>query len=160
MKNLIQSISLKSKENAARAQKVVKVLYAKTRDRNLFGWRYFMDDVLSEIVYTMIKEDFEKSDALYIYIGTQMTIDKARYCSAQKRRQNFESVPYEECFNVADNSHKHTMEKMILLEDIKKLLSPEQYELAEGVILYEQKLTKRQRQALNIPSLTKYLKER
>lgn len=79
-------------EQAKKTRDVVTVVTAKVRAKNLFGWRYFIEDALIETISWMIRTEFRYSGGAYVACGMQAAIDKCRYCNAKKRRHNYEML--------------------------------------------------------------------
>lgn len=91
------------KKAADLARDVTSVVRAKIVDRDMFGWRQWIDDMLVDLVGYMIADGFKHSGGGYVACGMQSAIDHTRYCSAEKRRGNYELVSLDEFYQVADN---------------------------------------------------------
>lgn len=85
---------------------VIRVVRRKVIDRNLFGRREFLENVLIDLVSYMIKTDFIYSGGSYVICGMQSAIDACRYCNAQKRRGNYETISIELVDNFTDIASK------------------------------------------------------
>ncbi len=93
MKYLIESVRLEfGIEAANEVASVTGVVRNKVIARNLFGWRTFIEDVLIDLVQYMIQTEFKYSGGAYVTCGMQSAIDATRYCNAQKRRGNYETI--------------------------------------------------------------------
>lgn len=91
MDKLLASIRLEyGEEIYEKISGVVSVLRNKIIARNLFGWTYYLTDVLLDIVVYMIKTNFIYSGGAYVHCGMQSAIDASRYCGAKKRRADFD----------------------------------------------------------------------
>ena len=90
MKELIRLLeTLEQRDIATRVLSAVK---AKVRQKNYFGWTYFIDDVLIDLVGYMIADKFAHSIGGYINCGMQSAIDHCRYCNAKCRKENYRYV--------------------------------------------------------------------
>lgn len=89
MKNLIKLLETKPQQELTKS--VLGMVKIKVINKNLFGWREYLDDVYVETVSHMIQTKFQYSAGAYIACGVQRAIDHARYCSAAKRRGDYEN---------------------------------------------------------------------
>lgn len=93
MKFLIDAVKVEHGEEKSRiVESVLRVVRNKVKIKNLFGWREFIDDVSTDLVGYMIQTDFIYSGGAYVACGLQAAIDACRYCNAQKRRGDYETV--------------------------------------------------------------------
>lgn len=91
MERLLRSIRIEyGSEIHEKVADVTSVLRSKIVNRNLFGWTYFINDVLTDVVAYMIQTDFQYSGGAYVYCGWHNAVSAARYCGAQKRRGNYD----------------------------------------------------------------------
>lgn len=133
MNYLIESIRIKyGKDIADEVTTVTQVVRNKVIAKNLFGWRAFIDDVLVDLVSYMIKTDFKYSGGAYVACGMQAAIDAARYCSAQKRRGDYETISLHsiEKFVGTRQSPEYGENIEELIEDIARMLGEE---IAENI---------------------------
>lgn len=130
MKALINLLEDEAQRSKAR-QTVTATRYRITQ-KNLFGWRTYIDEVLTDLVAYMMKTAFKYSVGAYITCGMQAAIDRCRYCNAKKRRQNYEAVSLDKCFNVEDikqTIYKNALELYLAIStqygaDIAEALKP------------------------------------
>lgn len=108
MKELVNM--LETQEQRIKADKVINILKRQIIDKNLFGWRWYIDDVIVKIVHHMIKTDFSLTVAVYVRAGMQRAITQLRYANAQKRRGNFELVSLDEV-QVGDNGMEEAIDE-------------------------------------------------
>lgn len=128
MKYLIESVRIEyGKDIADEVSSVTKVVRSKIVAKNLFGWRAFIDDVLIDLVAYMIKTKFRYSGGAYVACGMQAAIDAARYCSAQKRRGDYETISIHsvEKFIEVEQSTGYAEKVEELIKDIARLLDEE-----------------------------------
>ena len=93
MTNLLKSIRVEyGVDTFKEVSSVLRVVKNKIIARNLFGWREFLEDVLIDLVQYMIRTDFQYSGGAYVACGMQAAIDACRYCNAQKRRGDYETI--------------------------------------------------------------------
>ena len=112
MRQLLKDISVVyGAEKAILAKGVIEVVNAKVRAKNLFGWKHFIQDMDVDLVGYMIETDFRYSGGAYVACGMQSAIDHARYCSAAKRRGDYETVSLDKFFQVADENEDEKKEK-------------------------------------------------
>lgn len=105
MKQLVAEVEREYGEQAgALAGSVTTVVRTKIRNRNLFGWRHFIEDVQIDLIGYMISTRFKYSGGAYVACGMQSAIDNCRYCNAQKRRGNYETASLDEFYQMADNT--------------------------------------------------------
>lgn len=83
---------------------VLSVVEAKVRAKNLFGWRSYITDLKIDLAAYMIESEFKWSGGGYVMCGMQSALDKSRYCSAKKRRGDYETVSLDKFFQVADET--------------------------------------------------------
>lgn len=69
---------------------VERIVRAKARDRNLFAWQEYIEDVLSGVALYMWETNFSKSIGIYANYATQGLLDRNAWANAQKRRGNFD----------------------------------------------------------------------
>lgn len=69
---------------------VERIVRAKARDRNLFAWQEYIEDVLSGVALYMWETNFSKSIGIYANYATQGLLDHNAWANAQKRRGNFD----------------------------------------------------------------------
>lgn len=123
---------LEDEAQRSKAYQTVTAVRYRITQKNLFGWRTYIDEVLTDIVGHMINTRFEYSVGAYIAWGMQAAIDRCRYCNAKKRRQNYEAVSLDECFNVEDikqSAFQNALELYLAIseqygEDIAEALKP------------------------------------
>lgn len=121
MKELI--MLLEKAEERSKAMTVVTQVKAKIRNKNLFAWRYFIDDVVVDLVSYMIATHFQYSVGAYVTCGMQSAIDHCRYCNAKCRRENFESVSVDDDDTYLQIEDKGSnMESQLIAEDEKSEL--------------------------------------
>lgn len=122
-------------EQAMLVYTVSSVVRSKIQAKNLFGWREFIDDVIAGVVMHMIKTDFKYSGGAYVACGMQGAIDSCRYCSAQKRRGNYETISLDEVENFVsptqEPSYAEEMNELVL--NIEEMYGPE---IAEHIKAY------------------------
>lgn len=128
MMQLIQSIRVDyGAEEADLVAGVVGVVRSKIVARNLFGWRDFIDDVVVDLVAHMIRTEFQYSGGAYVNCGMQGAIDACRYCSAAKRRGNYETVSLSEVENFMtpqeEPSNREKTNELVV--DIERMYGPE-----------------------------------
>ena len=93
MTSLLESVRVEYGVEAFKeVSSVLRVVKNKIIARNLFGWREFLQDVLIDLVQYMIRTDFQYSGGAYVACGMQAAIDACRYCNAQKRRGEYETI--------------------------------------------------------------------
>lgn len=93
MRDLIESIRIEyGTEAALQTASVLRVVRNKIIQKNLFGWREFIEDVLIDLAGYMIITEFKYSGGAYVACGMQSAIDACRYCNAAKRRGNYETI--------------------------------------------------------------------
>lgn len=103
-----------------KAAEVVGVVRAKVTARNLFGWRSYIEDMLIDLVGYMIATEFQYSGGAYVACGMQSAIDHSRYCSAKKRRAQFEGLSsledWMEANQQKEDTRQRTQEQDILID--------------------------------------------
>ena len=82
MKELIRL--LETREQQVKADKVVNLLKKQITGKNLFGWRYYIDDVIVKIVQHMITR---YTVAIYVRAGMQRAITQLRYANRKKKKK-------------------------------------------------------------------------
>ena len=103
MERLFKNIELTYGKDAANlCRDVTTVVRAKVIARDLFGWRHWIEDMLIDLISYMIADGFKHSGGGYVACGMQSAIDHCRYCSAAKRRGDYELVSLDEFYQVAD----------------------------------------------------------
>jgi len=107
MKELIRM--LETKEQQIKADKVVNLLKKQIMEKNLYGWRWYIDDVIVKIVHHMIKTEFKLTIAVYVRAGMQRAITQLRYATCAKRRGNYELVSLDDV-QVGDDSMEEEMD--------------------------------------------------
>lgn len=125
MQYLITSIRASFGEEAAKeVTTVTAVVKSKIVARNLFGWREFLEDILVDIASYMIQTDFKYSGGAYVALGMQAAIDACRYCSAQKRRGDYETISIHdiEAFTQPQQPISYEQEVNDLVMDIETIL--------------------------------------
>lgn len=125
---------LSTRDEKAKAREVISSLRNRIVRKNYFGWRSFIDDVLSDVVGHMIKTNFEKPLKHYIICGMQSAIDHCRYCNAKKRRGNYETVSLDEIGDVADLQQANDMKAHELYASIILLYGKEVANSLKGII--------------------------
>ena len=143
MTQLIQSIRVEyGDEEATLVASVVGVVRSKIIARNLFGWRYFIEDVLVDLVLHMIRTEFKYSGGAYVSCGMQRAIDACRYCNAKKRRGNYETISLSEVENFMTPKEEPSYEEQVyeLVIDIEKVYGPE---IAQNIADYLEGRVKR-----------------
>lgn len=122
MNSLLESVRIEFGEDVFKeVSSVLRVVRNKVVAKNLFGWRTFIDDVLIDLVQYMIGTDFQYSGGAYVACGVQAAISAARYCSAQKRRGNYETVSIHlvEAFVKQDRTYAEQVQDLVT--DMKHL---------------------------------------
>lgn len=140
MRFLMNSINIEYGEDIAKeVASVVKVVRSKIVSRNLFGWRTFIDDVLIDTVKHMINTEFKYSGGAYVAVGMQIAIDATRYCSAQKRRGNYETVSIYsvDYFMKDDKDYGYSIKVDELIEGASEMLDKETTEEVKKFLLGE-----------------------
>lgn len=143
MMQLIQSIRVDyGAEEADLVASVVGVVRNKIVARNLFGWRDFIDDVIVDLVAHMIRTEFQYSGGAYVNCGMQGAIDACRYCSAAKRRGNYETVSLSEVENFMTPQEEPSYEEQTneLVMEIEMMYGPE---IAQNIADYLEGRVKR-----------------
>lgn len=108
MKELIRL--LETREQQVKADKVVNLLKKQITGKNLFGWRYYIDDVIVKIVQHMIATDFRYTVAIYVRAGMQRAITQLRYANRKKRKGNFETISLDDDIQISDNSFEEAID--------------------------------------------------
>ena len=118
---------------------VVRVVRSKIVARNLFGWKSFIEDVLIDTVKHMIATEFQYSGGAYVAVGMQIAIDAARYCSAQKRRGDYETVSIHsvDYFMKDDKDYIYSFRVDELVEGASEMLGKETAEQVRKFLLGE-----------------------
>lgn len=127
MMQLIQSIRVEyGEEEANLASSVISVVRSKIAAKNLFGWRDFIEDVIVDLVVHMIRTEFQYSGGAYVNCGMQGAIDACRYCSAAKRRGDYETVSLSEVENFMTPQEEPSNEEKTneLVMEIEKMYGP------------------------------------
>ena len=143
MTRLIQSIRVEyGDEEATLVASVVGVVRSKIIARNLFGWRYFIEDVLVDLVLHMIRTEFKYSGGAYVSCGMHGAIDACRYCNAAKRRGDYETISLSEVENFMTPKEEPSYEEQVyeLVIDIEKVYGPE---IAQNIADYLEGRVKR-----------------
>lgn len=124
MDYLIKALRIEyGEELAEQAASVVRVVKNKIVSKNLFGWRTFIEDVLVDAVNHMIKTEFRYSGGAYVAVGMQIAVDATRYCNAQKRRGNYETVSLDEIAHfIPDSRSEYNNQLKDFIEDIADVL--------------------------------------
>lgn len=159
MTQLIQSIRVEyGDEEATLVASVVGVVRSKIIARNLFGWRYFIEDVLVDLVLHMIRTEFKYSGGAYVSCGMQGAIDACRYCNAKKRRGNYESISLSEVENFMTPKEEPSYEEQVyeLVIDIEKVYGPE---IAQNIADYLEGRVKRLNKEVLAKCKTKEFKD-
>lgn len=128
MMQLIQSIRVNyGEKEASLTASVVGVVRSKIIARNFFGWRDFVEDVLVDLVVHMIRTEFKYSGGAYVNCGMQGAIDACRYCSAAKRRGDYETVSLSKVENFMTPKEEPSYEQQMneLVIDIEEMYGPE-----------------------------------
>jgi len=128
MNYLVESVRIEyGKDIADEVSSVTKVVRSKIVARNLFGWRAFIDDVLIDLVAYMIETEFRYSGGAYVACGMQAAIDAARYCSAQKRRGDYETISIHLVEKSIESKQSSGYAEKVeeLIRDIERLLDEE-----------------------------------
>lgn len=161
MTYLIESIRIEYGEDIAKeVQAVTRVVRSKVAARNLFGWRTFIDDVLIDLVSYMIKTDFQYSGGAYVACGMQAAIDATRYCNAQKRRGDYETISIHtiEKFVEMQPSSNYAEKVERLMEDIADLLDEETTESIRDFLEGGNKLSKEVIEKCKTPEFLEWLR--
>jgi hypothetical protein len=135
---------------------------SKIVDRNLFGWRSFIDDVMEELVQYMIKTGFKYSGGAYVVCGMQSAIDHSRYCSRQKRRGDYELISLDELISEDCESPKvkDVNEVTDLLFEIEVSFGKDVADELEPFLTGKvDKISKAIKKKLNTPEFRKFLEE-
>ena len=159
MTQLIQSIRVEyGDEEATLVASVVGVVRSKIIARNLFGWRYFIEDVLVDLVLHMIRTEFKYSGGAYVSCGMQGAIDACRYCSAAKRRGNYEAISLSEVESFMTPKEEPSYEEQVyeLVIDIEKVYGPE---IAQNIADYLEGRVKRLNKEVLAKCKTKEFKD-
>ena len=110
------------KERVQLIKDVTTVVAAKVRAKNLFGWRYYIDEVLDDLIVWMIQTEFKYSGGAYVACGMQSAIDHCRYCNAAKRKANYEAYSIdrdERLYQIEDKREENRKKAWELYVDIK-----------------------------------------
>lgn len=164
MNYLVESVRIEyGKDIADEVSSVIRVVRSKIVARNLFGWRTFVDDVLIDLVAYMIKTEFQYSGGAYVACGMQSAIDATRYCNAQKRRGNYETISIHlvEKFIEMEASSGYAEKVEELMEDIAGLLDEETTEsIREFLVGGTAKLSKKVIAKCKTPEFQEWLRNR
>lgn len=163
MNYLIESIRIKyGRDIADEVSSVTGVVRSKIIAKNLFGWRAFIDDVLIDLVAYMIKTEFRYSGGAYVACGMQAAIDATRYCSAQKRRGDYETISLHsvEKFVGVERSLGYAEKVEELMEDIAQLLDEETTESIRDFLEGGNKLSKKVIEKCKTPEFLEWLRNR
>lgn len=156
------SIRLEYGEEVSReVASVLGVVRNKVIAKNLFGWREFLEDVLVDLVSYMIKTEFKYSSGAYVACGMQAAIDAARYCSAQKRRGDYETISIHliDKFVGMEPSSDYTENVEELVQDIGKLFNKEIAEsIRDFLVGKTDKLSKEVIQKCRTPEFREWLR--
>ena len=150
------------KEKAKLSKDVVTVISAKVRAKNLFGWRSYLEEVLENVLNYMINTEFMYSGGAYVAWGMQSALDSARYCSAKKRRADYEAVSLDGLFQVAENTEQRSNEAQILdltLDVSLRFGESFAKELEPFLRGYETKLSKDVAKKLKSPEFVSWFKD-
>lgn len=161
MNYLIESIRIKyGKDIADEVSEVTQVVRNKIIAKNLFGWRAYIDDVLVDLVAYMIKTDFRYSGGAYVACGMQAAIDAARYCSAQKRRGDYETISLHsvEKFVGTRSSSEYVENIEELVQDIARLLDEETAENIRDFLEGKDDLSKEVIEKCKTPEFREWLR--
>lgn len=161
MTYLVESIRIEyGKDIADEVSSVTRVVRSKIVARNLFGWRTFVDDVLIDLVAYMIKTEFQYSGGAYVACGMQAAIDATRYCNAQKRRGNYETISIHlvEKFVEMEQSSGYAEKVEELIEDIATLLDEETTESIRDFLEGGPKLSKEVIAKCKTPEFVEWLR--
>ena len=88
MKELIKLLD--TPEHREIATKVVSIVKSKIIKKNYFGWTYFIEDLLVDLIGYMIADKFAHTIGGYVNCGMQSAIDHCRYCNAKCRKENYQ----------------------------------------------------------------------
>ena len=128
MKQIFEDVKVMFGENQAKLSwEVTSVVRAKIQAKNLFGWRFFIDELLTDLVGYMIQTGFRYSGGAYVACGMQSAIDHCRYCNAAKRRGMYEGCSLDEFYQVAEQrpDEKQNTEAIELVVDIQSKFGEE-----------------------------------
>ena len=106
-------------EKGKKVRDVCTVVYSKVKNRNIFGWRWFIEDVIFELANYMIVDNFSHPQGGYVMCGMQSALDKSRKCNALKRRGDYELVSLDEFFQVAESIEEEVNSTQQLLFDLE-----------------------------------------
>lgn len=137
MNSLIREVRIEYGEEVAReVASILRVVRTKIVAKNLFGRSEFMDDVLVDLVAYMIRTEFQYSGGAYVACGMQAAIDACRYCNAQKRRGEYETVSiYKvERFVGEQPSEDYVADMQDMLKDIATMLGTKVAEELESYL--------------------------
>ena len=121
-----------------RARKVINILVYKIKSRNIFGWRYFLDDVVTLVLTYMAQTNFEIGIGAYVNYGMQGAIDHSRYCNAKKRRGNFEAIPIDDCLGIEDDGQTNQIKCLEICIAVEQKFGKYVAEILKPVIYGEQ----------------------
>ncbi len=161
MNYLIESVRIEYGEDIAKeVSSVIRVVRSKIVARNLFGWRTFVDDVLIDLVSYMIETEFQYSGGAYVACGMQGAIDATRYCNAQKRRGNYETISIHliEKFIPMEASSGYAEKVEELMEGVAKLLDEETTESIRDFLEGGRKLSKKVIEKCKTPEFIEWLR--
>lgn len=149
------------KETGERIRNVCTVVYSKVKNGNLYGWRWFIEDVVIELATYMLKDNLSHPQGGYIMCGMQSALDHARKCSALKRRGDYELVSLDNFFQVADEPADETPDTEEFLFDVEMSFGPETRDELEPFVLGQvDRISGAVRKKLHTPEFQKFLKER
>lgn len=147
MNSLLESIRIEFGEDVFKeVSSVLRVVRNKIIAKNLFGWRTFIDDVLIDLVQYMISTDFQYSGGAYVACGMQAAIDACRYCSAQKRRGDYETISIHliEAFTKQDKTYAEQVQDLVtdmkhlfgedIAEHLEEFLTGKRAKISEEVL--------------------------
>lgn len=148
------------KGTAQKCRDVTSVVRAKIIAGNYFGWRSFLDDLLVDLIVYMMNDKFIHSSGAYVACGMQSAIDHCRFCSAAKRRNDYEMVSLDDFFQVEDieDSSKEEADRLLLDISIRwgKELAEKIEPFARG---YADKLEKDVLAVVRSPEFVEWFKE-
>lgn len=105
MKELLRDIRISyGADKAKQCEDVIVVIRSKVLAKNLYGWRWWLDEVLEDVVAHMIRTEFSYSGGAYVACGMQGAVDKCRYCNAKKRKPNYDTVSLDLFYQVPDTT--------------------------------------------------------
>lgn len=147
-------------EKGQKVRDVCTVVYNKVKNQNLFGWKWFIEEVISDLANYMLVDNFAHSQGGYVTCGMQAAIDHSRKCNTLKRRGDFELVSLDTFFQVEDDIPDESRDNEDFLFDLELAFGKEvRDELEPFVTGRVDKISKAIKDKLNTPEFRKFLEE-